>query len=303
MKRRQVINNLAAAATGVALHSCKTQQNIAEPKIKEDFLQDVSSTQTHLSGLVNHSVCKWCYNSIPLEEFADRCKDMGLSSIELLNPDEWDTVLSRGLQVGISNGSPLGITKGWNDRSLHKKLQDDIRAIIPQAAEKGVPQIIVFSGNRGNISDKAGLEACAAGLAPVVRLAEREGVQIVMELLNSRLNHPDYMCDHTEWGVKLVEKIGSPAFKLLYDIYHMQIMEGDIIKTIQLNSQYIGHYHTGGVPGRNEIDETQELYYPAIIKAIVDTGFNGFIAQEFIPTRDDALASLRQGIDICDIVL
>ncbi len=301
MKRRQVINNLAAAATGVALHSCKTQDGIVDTGGKNLVVSEESPSS--FGSLVNHSVCKWCYHSIPLEEFADRCKDMGISSIELLNPDEWDTVLSRGLQVGISNGSPLGITKGWNDRSLHNKLRDDIRSIIPQAAEKGVPQIIVFSGNRGNISDDEGLDACAEGLAPVVRMAEREGVQIVMELLNSRLNHPGYMCDHTEWGVKLVEKIGSPAFKLLYDIYHMQIMEGDIIKTIQVNSKYIGHYHTGGVPGRNEIDNTQELYYPAIIKAIVETGFGGFIAQEFIPTKDDALASLRQGIDICDIVL
>lgn len=304
MKRRQVINNIAAAATGIALHSCATQKEVisnTSESIIESQEKVMSSPPIDLAGVVNHSVCKWCYNNIPLEEFADRCKDMGLSSIELLNPEDWDTVLSRGMQVAISNGSPLGITRGWNDRSLHKQLQDDLRAIIPQAAEKGIPQIIVFSGNRGTISDKDGLEACAVGLAPVVRLAEREGVQIIMELLNSKLNHPDYMCDHTDWGVQLVEKIGSPAFKLLYDIYHMQIMEGDIIKTIQLNSKYIGHYHTGGVPGRNEIDETQELYYPAIIKAIVETGFNGFIAQEFIPTRDDALASLKQGVDICDI--
>lgn len=305
MKRRQVINNLAAAATGIAIHSCKTQEEIVtqtEGHMKPSPDKVLSTAPSTLSGAVNHSVCKWCYHNIPLEEFADRCKDIGISSIELLNPDEWDVVLDRGMQVAISNGSSLGITRGWNDRSLHIKLRDDLRKIIPQAAEKGIPQIIVFSGNRGTISDKDGLEACAAGLAPIVRLAEREGVQIVMELLNSKLNHPDYMCDHTDWGVQLVEKIGSPAFKLLYDIYHMQIMEGDIIKTIQVNSKYIGHYHTGGVPGRNEIDETQELYYPAIIRAIVETGFNGFVAQEFIPTKDP-LSSLQQGIDICDIVL
>jgi len=305
MKRRQVINNIAAAATGVALHSCSTSQEVltGEPKMKPTPDKVEVAAPINLSGAVNHSVCKWCYNNIPLEEFADRCKDMGLSSIELLDPKDWDVVLKRGMQVAISNGSPLGITRGWNDVSLHKQLRDDLRAIIPQAAEKGIPQIIVFSGNRGSISDKDGLEACAVGLAPIVRMAEREGVQIIMELLNSKLNHPDYMCDHTDWGVKLVEKIGSPAFKLLYDIYHMQIMEGDIIKTIQLNSKYIGHYHTGGVPGRNEIDETQELYYPAIIKAIIETGFGGFVAQEFIPAREDALASLKQGVDICDVVL
>ncbi|MEL6122324.1 MAG: TIM barrel protein, partial [Bacteroidota bacterium] len=181
------------------------------------------------------------------------------------------------------------------------RLRQEILEILPKAADRGIPQIIVFSGNRNGMDDMIGLENCAVGLEPVVKAAEKAGVQITMELLNSKIDHKDYMCDHTAWGAQLAEKIGSPNFKLLYDIYHMQIMEGDVIRTIQTYHEYIGHYHTGGVPGRNEIDETQELYYPAIIKAIQETGFKGYIAQEFIPRRDDKLASLQQGIDICNV--
>ncbi|MEL6390075.1 MAG: TIM barrel protein [Bacteroidota bacterium] len=251
---------------------------------------------------VNHSVCKWCYWSYPLEEFAERCQDMGIQSVELLNPDEWQTVQLRGLTCALSNGvAKNAIEVGFNDQSQHARLRQEILEILPKAADRGIPQIIVFSGNRNGMDDMIGLENCAVGLEPVVKAAEKAGVQITMELLNSKIDHKDYMCDHTAWGAQLAEKIGSPNFKLLYDIYHMQIMEGDVIRTIQTYHEYIGHYHTGGVPGRNEIDETQELYYPAIIKAIQETGFKGYIAQEFIPRRDDKLASLQQGIDICNV--
>ncbi len=228
-------------------------------------------------------------------------KECGIQSIELLNPDEWDTVLKRGLKVGLSNGSPLGIQKGWNHLKYHGQLQSDLLNLIPKAAEKGIPQIIVFSGNRDGISDEEGMEMCAKGLDPVVKLAEQYNIQLVMELLNSKLNHPDYQCDLTTWGVKLVDKIGSTHFKLLYDIYHMQIMEGDVINTLTTFKDYIGHFHTAGVPGRHEIDDTQELFYPAIMKAISATGFKGFVAQEFIPVSGDPVKSLKKAIEICSV--
>lgn len=249
----------------------------------------------------NHSVCRWCYGKIPIEEFADRCKDMGINSIELLNPDEWHVVLDRNMTCAISNGSSLGIPKGFNDKQYHEQLRSEMSSVVKKAADKGIPQVICFSGNRNGISDIEGLENCAIGLEPLVKEAEKLGVNIVMELLNSKIDHKDYQCDHTSWGAELCEKLGSPNFKLLYDIYHMQIMEGDVIRTIRDNQEYIGHYHTGGVPGRNEIDESQELYYPAIMKAINDLDFDGYVAQEFIPKRPDALNSLKQGIEICTL--
>ena len=248
-----------------------------------------------------HSVCRWCYNDMTLEELCDMAKECGIQSIELLNPDEWDVVLKRGLQVALSNGSSLGIPKGWNRLKHHGQLQADLLKIIPQAQEKGISQIIVFSGNREGLSDEEGIEMCAKGLDPIVKIAQQHNVQIVMELLNSKVNHPDYQCDLTPWGVKLVDKIGSPHFKLLYDIYHMQIMEGDVISTITKYKDYIGHYHTAGVPGRHEIDQSQELNYPAIMKAIAANGFTGYVAQEFIPVSGDPLKSLKEAIKICSV--
>ena len=283
MERRSVLKNLSAASVA-------------------PFLTIPSSPLlVNTERKFRHSVCRWCYANYTLEELCDIAKDCGIQSIELLNPSEWDTVLSRGLQVALSNGSPLGITKGWNDPNLHQQLQDDVIKIIYQAAEKGIPQIIVFSGNRNSLPDFQGLEFCAMGLDPVVKVAEHYNVRIIMELLNSKINHPDYQCDHTQWGLDLVDKIGSTHFKLLYDIYHMQIMEGDVIRTITDHKDYIAHFHTGGVPGRHEIDQTQELYYPAIMNAIVANGFEGFVAQEFIPAGSDPAKSLKEGIRICSV--
>lgn len=254
-----------------------------------------------LKGNINHSVCQWCYSDLPLEALCEAAQDMGMKSIELLGPDDWKTVQNYGLTVAIANGSPLGIPKGFNDPQYHPQLLSDLSDLIPKAADVGLKTIICFSGNRNGMDEQTGLENCAVGLAPVMKLAEKHNIHIVMELLNSKVDHPDYMCDHTEWGVQLVEKLGSPNFKLLYDIYHMQIMEGDIIATIRKYHKYIGHYHTGGVPGRNEINATQELNYPPIMKAIQETGFDGFVAQEFIPKNKDVLASLREGVLICDV--
>ena len=289
MTRKEALKYLAAGTaagfSGIGSTEAKSQQKLA----------------TGLKGNVNHSVCRWCYNNIPLEELCDAAVDMGIKSVEIIGPNDWQVVLDRGMTCAMSNGSPLGITKGFNDPQYHEQLAKDFAEVIPQAAEKGIEQIICFSGNRGDIPDDVGLENSAKGLEPVVKMAEKYKVRIVMELLNSKVNHPDYQCDHTPWGVQLVEKVGSDAFGLLYDIYHMQIMEGDVIATIQKYHPYIMHYHTGGVPGRHEIDETQELYYPAIIKAILDTGYTGFVGQEFIPAGPDPLAALKAGVMICDV--
>lgn len=254
-----------------------------------------------LAGNINHSVCRWCYRDIPLEQLCEASKAMGLKSVELLNPDEWKVPIKYGLTCAMSFGSGLGIPKGFNDPQYHQQLLKDYTELIPKAVDHGLKNIICFSGNRNGISDSIGLENCAKGLAPVMKVAEKYKINIVMELLNSKVNHPDYQCDHTPWGVELCKKLGSENFKLLYDIYHMQIMEGDVIATIEKYHTYIAHYHTGGVPGRAEINETQELYYPAIMRAIVKTGYKGFVAQEFIPKGPDALASLKEGVKICDV--
>ncbi len=287
MNRKQALKSIAASAAGV----------VALP----EMVKAMNSLPDNLKNNINHSVCQWCYGSIPLEDLAKAAKEIGLKSIELLGPDKWDVVIKHGLTCAMAYGSDLGLNKGFNDPSLHEKFLKDFTTNIPKAADAGLKSVICFSGNANGLSSEKGLENCAKGLEPVVKIAQKYNITMQMELLNSKVDHKDYQCDHTEWGVQLCEKLGSPNFKLLYDIYHMQIMEGDVIATIRKHQKYIGHYHTGGVPGRNEIDETQELYYPAIMQAIVDTGFKGFVAQEFIPKRPDKLASLKQGVGICDV--
>lgn len=252
-------------------------------------------------GNINHSACRWCYQSIPLEELVIAGKNIGLQSIELLAPDEWAVAIKHGLTCAMGYATDLGLNKGFNDPSLHEKFLKDYTTNIPKAADAGLKNLICFSGNANGLSSDKGLENCARGLEPVLKVAQKYNITITMELLNSKVDHKDYQCDHTAWGVQLCEKLGSENFKLLYDIYHMQIMEGDVIATIKKNIKYISHFHTGGVPGRHEIDETQELNYPAIMKAIAETGFKGFVGQEFIPSRADKLASLKQGVEICDI--
>lgn len=260
-----------------------------------------STKETKQTRTFKHSVCKWPYGDKSLEEVCEAAVDLGIESVELLDPPDWPVVQKYGLTCAMANSTPYHIPRGFNNTEYHEQLQKDYKELIPKAAAAGLPNIICFSGNRDGIDDETGLENCAVGLEPLVKLAEKEGIIMCMELLNSKVDHPDYQCDHTEWGVKLVDKIGSDHFKLLYDIYHMQIMEGDIIATIRKYSDYIGHYHTGGVPGRNEIDETQELNYKAIMEAITGTGFTGFVGQEFIPSRGDAFKSLKQGVDICSV--
>ena len=287
MKRKEAIKLMTAGVAGASLSSTAFAHSNTEPK--------------QLKGNVNHSACRWCYNKVPMEEFLDGAKSIGLKGIDLLGPDEWQLAIDRGMTCSMSTADKFGITKGFNDPELHEELFKNYENLIPKAAEKGIKNIISFSGNRNNLSDNQGLINCAKGLKPVVELAEKHGVNIVMELLNSKVNHPDYQCDYTPWGAALCEMVGSDHFGLLYDIYHMQIMEGDVIATIRKYYQYIKHYHTGGVPGRNEINETQELYYPAIMEDILETGFDGFVAQEFIPTWDDPLKALAKGVEICDV--
>jgi hydroxypyruvate isomerase len=254
-----------------------------------------------LKGRINHSVCKWCYDKVSLENLCVAGKEMGLSSIELLESKDFDTLKKHGLTCAMVSGVPGGIASGLNRLENHDKILAFYEDVAPKVAAAGFKNIICFSGNRKGMSDEQGMENCVIGLKRISPICEKHKVVAVMELLNSKVNHPDYMCDHTAWGVELCKKVGSEHFKLLYDIYHMQIMEGDVIATIRKSHPYIAHYHTGGVPGRNEIDETQELHYPAIMKAIVETGFKGHVAQEFIPKRPDVLASLKQGVSICDV--
>ena len=257
-----------------------------------------------LKGKVQHSACRWCYDKIPFEELIVNAKRIGLSSIELTGPDEWDILKKYDMTAAIGWGKyPTGmnIPNFFNKVKNHDALVGFYEDIIPKAAKAGVKNIITFSGNREGMSDEDGLINCKKGLQRIMKTAERYDVTISMELLNSKVNHKDYQADTTEWGAALCEMVGSDKFKLLYDIYHMQIMEGDVIATIKKYHQYISHYHTGGVPGRNEIDETQELNYAAIIRAIYDTGYKGFIGQEFIPARKDKMASLEQAVKICDI--
>ena len=259
------------------------------------------SLEQGLKGKVNHSVCRWCYNTIPLEDLCKAAKDIGIASIELTGPEEWPLLQKYGLTSAMPWGAGKGINDGFNNPALHDELVKSYTDIIPKVAAAGLTQIICFSGNRKGLDDEKGIENCAIGLKRLMPIAEKYKVTMSMELLNSKVNHKDYQCDHTAWGAALCDKVGSENFKLLYDIYHMQIMEGDVIATIEKYNKYISHYHTGGVPGRNEIDETQELNYPAIMKAILKTGFKGFVAQEFVPKREDKIASLKQGVLICDV--
>ena len=258
-----------------------------------------------LKGNINHSVCQWTYNFLPLEELCKAVKKIGFSAIDLIAPKDWPMLQKYGIYSSMCYiGGKVSLTEGWNNKNFHTQLIKDYEEVIPLMVKAGYKDVICFSGNRNGMDDETGLNNCAEGLKKVLPLAEKSGITVHMELLNSKVNHKDYMCDKTPWGVELCKRIGSPNFKLLYDIYHMQIDEGDVIRTIKDNSTYIGHYHTGGVPGRHEIDERQELYYPAIMKAILETGFKGYVAQEFIPTgKDDKekVASLKNAIKICDV--
>ena len=254
-----------------------------------------------LKGNIRHSVCSWCYPDLSLDELCLLAKDIGLVGIDLIGPEGWPTLKKHGLISTMCNGAELSLTEGFNHTEYHRQLIENYSRQIELVAAAGYTNLICFSGTRNGMDDETGLQNCVVGLKQILPLAEETGVVIQMELFNSKVDHPDYMCDNTAWGIELCKRLDSPNFKLLYDIYHMQIEEGDIIRTIRENHLYFGHYHTAGVPGRHEIEENQELFYPAIMKAIVETGYEGFVAQEFIPTREDPTESLRKAIALCDV--
>ena len=257
-----------------------------------------------LKGNINHSVCRWCFNSLSVEELCQTVKKLGFSAIDLVGPKDWPVLKQYDVFSSMCNGAEINLTDGFADKKYHDTLIKNYTEMIPLVAKAGYKNLICFSGSRRGMDDETGLKNATEGLKQIVGLAEKEGVILQMELLNSRVDHKDYMCDRSSWGVELCKRVGSENFKLLYDIYHMQIDEGDVIRSIRNNHQYYGHYHTAGVPGRHELDENQELYYPAIMKAIKDTGFKDYVAQEFIPTgkeNKDKIAALKKAVKICDV--
>ncbi len=290
--RRTLLKGLAATSALAAT---------APLKLMGHSMADLETVA--LNGNINHSVSAWCYtggkNKITLDELCIAAKKMGIKSIELLGKDDVATVTAHGLTCAIV--SSHNIAKGMNRIENHDECIEKIKHGIDVAAEYNCPATISFSGNRDGMDDDQGIKNAVIGYKKVVGYAEKKGVTINIEYLNSKVNHKDYMFDNIRWGAEVCKQVGSERLKILYDIYHAQIMEGDIIRTIQDYHQVIGHYHTGGVPGRNEIDETQELYYPAIMKAIVATGYTGFVGQEFVPVSDTPLLSLAASIKICDV--
>lgn len=297
LSRRNFLRNTTATAIGVAAASLHQRLEAAD-----------AASET--KGRVHHSVCKWCYPKVSLEEICAAGKGMGLASVELLQPSDYPTLKKHDLICAMTSNPTVkgpdgkdlgGITRAFNRKEHHDLLVPAYESHIGAVADAGFKNLICFSGNREGLDDETGLKNCAEGIQRLLPLCEKKGVILCMELLNSRVNHPDYMCDHSVWGLDLCKRISSANFRLLYDIYHMQIMEGDVIATIRKHHEYFAHYHTGGVPGRHEIDDTQELNYAAIMRAIVETGHTGHVAQEFIPARPDVLASLGQAVKICDV--
>lgn len=258
-------------------------------------------TAASLKGNINHSVCRWCFPKLSVDELCVEAKKIGIKAIDLAGPKDWPMLKKHALDSSMCNGAEINLVDGFNDPQFHDTLVKNYTEMIPLVAKNGYKNLICFSGNKRDKTDEEGLKNCVTGLKKIIGLAEKHKVTLVMELLNSKRDHKDYQCDNTAWGVELCKQLGSENFKLLYDIYHMQVNEGNVIDTIQKNHAYFAHYHTAGVPGRNEIDNSQELYYPAIMQAIVDTGFKGYVAQEFIPKKENKLASLAEAIHICDV--
>ena len=251
------------------------------------------------AGRLKQSLARWCYAGIKIDDLCRQAAGMGISGMDLVAPEDWPTLRKYGLTSAMVQGAGT-FASGWNRKENHDRLEKQMRENIGRAAAAGVPNVITLSGNRGGMSDQEGKENCILGLRRVTKFAEDNGVTMCMELLNSKIDHKDHMCDHTQWGVDVVKGVDSPRFKLLYDIYHMQIMEGDIIRTIRDNIQYIAHFHAAGVPGRHELDDTQELQWRTIAKAIADLNFQGFFAHEFVPTRDP-ITSLREAVTLCTV--
>ncbi len=287
--RRTIIKNLLA---GTALVS------LGVPAIAN---QEKKSQQLRLKKNIKQSVCRWCYDFWTIEELCHNANMLDLVGIDLVGPADWSILKKYNLISTMCNGAEINLQDGFCEPKFHPVLIKNYLEHIEYVAQAGYKNLICFSGSRRGLDDETGLKNCVAGLQQILPLAEKKGVIIHMELLNSKVDHHDYMCDRSAWGVELCKRLGSPNFKLLYDIYHMQIDEGDVIRTIKKNHTYFGHYHTGGNPGRNEINQTQELYYPAIMKAILETGFSDYVAQEYIPTWSNKFEALKDGVLICDV--
>lgn len=285
LSRRRLIQGTVAGT--VAAYASQTALSQADAPIQR-------------KGRIHQSVCRWCYQKTPLEDLCAYAAHIGLKAIDLLNPDEYEIPRRYGLICSMGYAGGGDIPNGLNRIENHDKIEAAFRQNIPLAAKAGVPNVITFSGNRKGMSDEEGAHNTVIGLNRLKKIAEDNNVTICMELLNSKVNHKDYMCDHTAWGANVMQQVNSPHVKLLYDIYHMQIMEGDLIRTIQENIQWIGHFHTGGVPGRHELDDTQEVQWDGVMCGILATGFQGYVAHEFLPTRDP-FTSLRQAADLCDV--
>ena len=285
MERRNLLRAFGVAATAHLLGPSSAKSG------------DLTIRLPH--GRIRQSVSRWCYGKIPLGDLCAAAKAIGFRSVELLDEVDWTVPRAHGMVCAMANGFGT-IPVGFNRLDQHDRLVADAERMIPRAAAAGVPNIVCFSGNRGGMSDGEGIANCIAGFKRLAPVAEKHGVTLCLELLNSKVDHKDYHADHTAWGVRVIEGVGSPRVKLLYDIYHMQIMDGDVIATIRASARHIAHFHTGGVPGRNEIDDTQELNYRRVMLAIAELGFTGYVGQEFVPTRDP-LGSLRQAYEICDV--
>jgi len=294
--RRAALKNMIAGTAALGASSML-------PAIASESSENSSTLK--FKGNINHSVCQWCYNFIPLEELCLAVKKIGFNAIDLLGPKDWPTIQKHGIFSSMCYiDGKVSLTNGFNNKEYHEQLIKSYTEVIPLMVKAGYKNVICFSGSRNGMDDETGLKNCVEGLQKILPLAEKSGVMVQMELLNSKVDHKDYMCDRTPWGVELCKRVGSENFKLLYDIYHMQIDEGDVIRTIRDNHQYIGHYHTAGVPGRHELNEKQELNYPAIMQAILDTGFKDYVAQEFIPTGKETkekIAALKQAVKLCDV--
>ncbi len=283
------ISRRTALKSGLAVSALASWPSIANA-------EDAAATKKR----VRQSVCRWCYQKMPIDDLCAAAAQMGLFGIDLLNPDEYEVPRRHGLICTMGYADAGTIPEAMNRTEHHAAIEAALRTNIPLAAKAGIPNVITFSGNRKGMPDDEGARNTIAGLNRVKKIAEDNGVAICLELLNSKVNHPDYMCDHIAWGVRVVEEVNSPNVKLLYDIYHMQIMEGDLIATIKKNIAWIGHFHTGGVPGRHELDETQEVQWDGVMRAIVETGYKGYVAHEFLPVHDP-MSSLRAAVKLCDV--
>jgi hydroxypyruvate isomerase len=290
--RRSAIRNIVAGTAAIGATGILSSFTKAEDK--ELVIEK-------LKGNINHSVSPWCYSQYTLDQLCVISKEIGITGVDLCGPKDWPVLQKHGLYSPMCNGAEINLTDGFGDKQFHATLQKNYSEMIPLVAKNGYTNLICFSGSRRGKDNETGWNNCVEGLKPLMALAEKHKVVLSMELLNSKIDHKDYQCDHVEWGVELAKRLGSENFKLLFDIYHMQIMEGDIVRNVTDYHQYISHYHTGGIPGRHEIDDTQELFYPAVMRAIVATGFKGYVGQEFVPKQADKIASLRNAIHICDV--